>query len=358
MASESTPQAIALRSRVREPPSPRHPLAQRLSCGGGSELACRISRQLSIALSAINVASAATTYVFVVYVLPLPGAAPPAAARRTVLICAVAMTAVAWAVCEAWGRRSFAPVRQWLDGEGEPTDGQRSRAIRLPMHQAGHSLAIWTVAAVAFAALDVSLGGSIAAGILVIVMVLLGGLVASALSYLATERIMRPAMALVLEYGPPVRPLLPGIATRIYLAWDFGTAVAVAGGVVVAITYLAGAGISPRRLAATVIFLGGVALTVGLITLLIAIRSISDPIRALRRAMASVEAGDTDVSVPVDDGGEVGLLQAGFNRMMAGLRERDRVRELFGRHVGEEVARSALGREISRSIFGTARRRR
>ena len=59
----------------------------------------------------------------------------------------------------------------------------------------------------------------------------------------------------------------------------------------------------------------------------------------MRSAMRRVEAGDTDVSVPVDDGSEVGLLQAGFNRMVAGLRERDRVRDLFGRHVGEVVAR-------------------
>jgi adenylate cyclase len=50
--------------------------------------------------------------------------------------------------------------------------------------------------------------------------------------------------------------------------------------------------------------------------------------------------------MPVDDASEVGLLQAGFNRMLAGLRERDRVRDLFGRHVGEEVARSAIGREL------------
>jgi adenylate cyclase len=76
------------------------------------------------------------------------------------------------------------------------------------------------------------------------------------------------------------------------------------------------------------------------------VRSISGPVRELRSAMKRVEAGDTDVTVAVDDGSEVGLLQAGFNRMVAGLRERDRVRDLFGRHVGEEVARSALGREV------------
>src|SRR5206468_1783520 len=46
--------------------------------------------------------------------------------------------------------------------------------------------------------------------------------------------------------------------------------------------------------------------------------------------------------VPVDDDGELGLLQAGFNHMASGLRERERLRELFGGYVGEEVARRAL----------------
>ena len=181
---------------------------------------------------------------------------------------------------------------------------------------------------------------------LLAIVVVLGGLGASAMSYFSAERIIRPITALAMESDPPARPLMPGIGARIYLAWEFGTAVAVGGAVVVAIAYLAGADISARRMATTVIFLGGLALTVGLITLLAAIRSVSDPVRGVRRAVARVEAGDTDVTVPVDDGGEIGLLQAGFNRMVAGLRERDRVRELFGRHVGEEVARSALARGI------------
>src|SRR5205085_7193562 len=55
-----------------------------------------------------------------------------------------------------------------------------------------------------------------------------------------------------------------------------------------------------------------------------------------------VAAGDLDSEVPVDDDGELGLLQAGFNTMAAGLRERELLRELFGGYVGEEVARRAL----------------
>jgi len=38
------------------------------------------------------------------------------------------------------------------------------------------------------------------------------------------------------------------------------------------------------------------------------------------------------------DGTELGQLQRGFNAMVHGLRERERVRDLFGRHVGREVA--------------------
>ena len=205
---------------------------------------------------------------------------------------------------------------------------------------------VWLLAGVGFGAVDVAVGGSAAAGVLMAVMVAVGGLSASALTYLAVEWMMRPVIALALAADPAERPRSTGIATRIYLAWEFGTAAAVCGAVVAAIAYLAGGGMSPRRMAATVIFLGAIALVVGLVTLLVAIRSVAHPVRELRDAMARVEAGDNDVRVPVDDGGEVGLLQAGFNRMLAGLRERDRVRDLFGRHVGEEVARSALARGL------------
>jgi adenylate cyclase len=309
----------------------------------GKAVANQISRRLSLSLPTINVVSAALTYIFITYVVPLPGPAPPAAARGTELIAAVGLTGVAWLVSDLWGRRSLGPVLRWLEQERAPDPRERARTLRIPLHEAAHLLVVWSVAGAGLGALDLAVGGSAAGGVLVMVMVVIGGLVASALSYLTTEQIMRPATALALASDPPTRPLVPGIGTRIYLAWEFGTAVAVSGAVVVAIAYLTGAAVSPRRMAATVIFLGVLALTVGLVTLLIAIRSIADPVRAMRSAMGRVEAGDTEVTVTVDDGGEIGLLQAGFNRMVSGLRERDRVRELFGAHVGEEVARSALG---------------
>jgi adenylate cyclase len=309
--------------------------------------------RMSVVMPLISLACASITYVFVVYVVPLPGPTPPASQRGGALIGTVAGIAVCWVICEAWGRRVARPTRRWLDRGGEPDATERLVTVRLPLYEARNTLVVWTVAGAAYGAIDVAIGGSVAAGALITGLVALGGLSASALSYLAVEWIVRPATALALQSDPPDRPMLPGIATRIYLAWEFGTAVAVCGAVVVAIAYLAGAGISPKRMAETVIFLGGLGLTVGLVTLLAAIHSVVDPLKAVRKAMARVEAGDTDVVMAVDDGSEVGLLQAGFNRMLAGLRERDRVRDLFGRHVGEEVARSAIGRGLE--VGGEAR---
>ena len=52
-------------------------------------------------------------------------------------------------------------------------------------------------------------------------------------------------------------------------------------------------------------------------------------------------AGRPRHNLVVFDGTELGQLQRGFNSMVSGLRERERVRDLFGRHVGREVAAAA-----------------
>ena len=66
--------------------------------------------------------------------------------------------------------------------------------------------------------------------------------------------------------------------------------------------------------------------------------------RVVRAALKRVEEGDFDTNLIAFDGTELGELQRGFNSMVAGLRERERVRDLFGRHVGREVAAAAEAR--------------
>ena len=65
------------------------------------------------------------------------------------------------------------------------------------------------------------------------------------------------------------------------------------------------------------------------------------PVRVVRAALKRVEQGDLRGDLVVFDGTELGELQRGFNAMVDGLRERERVRDLFGRHVGREVALAA-----------------
>jgi adenylate cyclase len=74
----------------------------------------------------------------------------------------------------------------------------------------------------------------------------------------------------------------------------------------------------------------------------LAARSVADPLREVTDRMGHVGAGQYEVRTPVYDSSEIGVLQTGFNDMVAGLAEREQLRDLFGRHVGHDVAQHAL----------------
>jgi adenylate cyclase len=101
-----------------------------------------------------------------------------------------------------------------------------------------------------------------------------------------------------------------------------------------------------RHLAGPIWFLVTVGVLSGAIAMVVAAKSVAEPIQDVRAALREVQGGRLEVSVPVKDASEVGLLQAGFNDMVGGLRERRRLQDIFGRHVGEEVARQALQRGV------------
>jgi len=74
-------------------------------------------------------------------------------------------------------------------------------------------------------------------------------------------------------------------------------------------------------------------------------RSLLTPLSLLSRAMTKVAEGDLLQRVPVTSNDEVGELTAQFNTMVEGLRERERIRETFGRYVDESVAATILARQ-------------
>jgi adenylate cyclase len=133
------------------------------------------------------------------------------------------------------------------------------------------------------------------------------------------------------------------VTARQLLAWALGL-LPVVGLMTVGISALVRDDLTTTQLAVAIVVLGSVAVLVGGLLAWLSARATADPIKGLREATDELDRGDLEVEVPVYDGTEIGLLQAGFNRAVAGLRERERMRDLFGRHVGEEVARAALDR--------------
>lgn len=220
------------------------------------------------------------------------------------------------------------------------------RAVRAVVIGAPVRLAIvqgvpWFVAVVLFAGMNAAYSPRLA--VVVTCVVALGGMATVAVAYRLTELALRREVARVLAQDPPGGLSLPGVATRSVGGWVLGTGVPVVGVALIAATSL----LMPEYYTVTglglaVLVLALIALAVGFLLTALTAVSLASPVVAVRRALRRVEGGDLDVTVPVTDATELGLLQAGFNTMVSGLRERDRIRALFGRQVGEEVARVAL----------------
>jgi adenylate cyclase len=132
---------------------------------------------------------------------------------------------------------------------------------------------------------------------------------------------------------------------RWFLAWALGTGAPIVGLVAVGIVALTDVAINEQTLAITIIVLGGIALAFGALVSALAAYATVHPIASIRRGLERVGEGDFSVELAVWDSTEMGLLQSGFNEMAGGLRERERIRDIFGRQVGHEAARQALAVE-------------
>ncbi|MDP9165875.1 MAG: adenylate/guanylate cyclase domain-containing protein [Actinomycetota bacterium] len=164
------------------------------------------------------------------------------------------------------------------------------------------------------------------------------GIVVSASCYLFTEFALRPVAAQALAVGPPPRRFAPGVMGRIIGTWALGSGVPVLGVLLAAIFSLTLENQTPTQFAWAIIVLALFALIFGFILMWILSWLTATPVRVVRAALNRVEQGDLDTNLVVFDGTELGQLQRGFNSMVTGLRERERVRALFGQHVGREVA--------------------
>jgi adenylate cyclase len=243
------------------------------------------------------------------------------------------------------GTRSLFQVRDWLRSERAPTDQEKRVVMFAPLRLAFVQLGLWLGAAVVFGVINsrysVALGGSVATTVAIT------GLVTSGCTYLISERIMRVPAGRALVDGAPDAIFTPGVTTRSVLAWALGSGLPVFGLVAIGIVALSGGSATRDGLAAAIVSLGAISLTVGLLAVSLAARATAAPVDSVRRALERVRSGDFDVRIPVYDTTQIGKLQLGFNEMVAGLAERERIRALFGTYVDPDVVTHLLDQSTS-----------
>jgi adenylate cyclase len=186
--------------------------------------------------------------------------------------------------------------------------------------------------------------------------VLLGGPAAAGTGLLLSQRSLRPIMTAATRDATP-RLAVPGVFARLVLMWFLCSAVPI--GVIATFVVLRSYGwlIQPSAsLDVPILVVSLAALILGLPTMILTSRSIADPLGEVVDAMAEVEHGNIGTHVGAYERSQIGRLQTGFNRMVTGLEERDRLRDLFGRYVGTDVARRAIeeGAELSGDVVEAA----
>jgi adenylate cyclase len=305
------------------------------------ELAARTPQRIGSSTFLANLSGALVVYVFLSFLLTTPVDLQDADGVRRINTAAfvvyMALTAVGGRLI---GLRMNSRALGWLRGSAPAEPGDRIAALRVPLRMSLMSGGFWAFAAVLFGALNATYSGVLA--VQVVSTVALGGVTTTALAYLLAERVMRPVVTLAQDSSPDPPPVVLSVTRRMVLAWAVGSGVPLLG---IALGYLQLASDEPLS-PAGVLFLVGCGLVVGLLATVAAARAVADPVQSVASALRDVGEGRLDVAVPVYDASEVGRLQAGFNAMAEGLRERARLQDLFGRQVGTDVARLALERGV------------
>jgi adenylate cyclase len=256
------------------------------------------------------------------------------------MITAVILVVLGAAGVAVGGAVILAPVLRWFVQGRQPHPDERRTATRLVRRQSLLLAATWAASGVIFLALN--LDGGLALAVATLLAVVFGGSAAAGLSLLLTQHSLRPVLVAATQ-GSEGIVIAPRVLTRLVGMWLMGCGLPCAA--IAALIVIRSNGWIIQKTASVempilVVVLAAVLL--GLPIMILTSRSISDPIREVVDAMAQVEQGRIDTSVGVYERSEIGRLQGGFNRMVTGIGERDRLRDLFGRHVGVDVARRAV----------------
>jgi class 3 adenylate cyclase len=269
---------------------------------------------------------------------------------RTNLIVAAMLVVISAIASAVTGVLHVVPTLRWFVDGAEPTPAQRRAALRITHRQNAVHFATWAASGAVFAIVNLDAGAVVA--YLIATALLFGGATTACMGYLVTLRTLRPIITVAMSTAPPDLAML-GVLSRLVVTWILFGALPIGGITVIVIARSTGWFIEPPANSDTsIVIIAALSLLLGIRATVLVARSISDPVREVVDAMAAVERGASSY-VAVYDPSEIGRLQSGFNRMVIGLAERERIRDLFGRHVGADVARRAV--ELDAALTGDVR---
>jgi adenylate cyclase len=306
----------------------------------------RLAIQYAACLALAYVLSATSAAAILV---PLSGRINPVASgyfSEKSLITAFVLVVVAMVTVAVSGVINLAPTLRWFIPGREPDPSQRRAAMKLVGRQSLILAATWVASGAIY--ILVNLNGGVTVAVLTLLGIVCGGIASMGLGLLLTQATLRPVLVAAAAGSGVVTT--PGVLARLVLMWLICSALPI--GAIAILVFIRSHGWIIQKTASVdipVLVVSLAAVLLGLPTMILTSRSISDPVGEVVDAMAEVEHGNINTSVGVLERSEIGRLQTGFNRMVAGLAERDRLRDLFGRHVGADVARRALQQGASLS---------
>ncbi len=323
--------------RLQETPAYGSLLLGRVSESQGRRR-IRIQIILTVLVVAANLIGIAVAVLLVTVAIPEPSVFDDAPGWLTFGV-VPAYVAIALVVGAYWITRRTVFALRWAIEGRKPGRIDERNTFLAPWRVAMVDLLLWGVGAV----LSTTLYGLVNTMFIprfLFAVSFCGVLVATG-SYLLTEFALRPVAAQALEAGPPPRRLTAGMMGRTMMIWFLGSGVPVIGIALLATFQILMRNLTETQFAVGVLIVASATLIFGCVLMWILAWLTATPVRVVRAALRRVEQGDLRGDLVVFDGTELGELQRGFNAMVDGLRERERVRDLFGRHVGREVALAA-----------------
>ena len=310
----------------------------------------RIESRIDNIVTLINIVGALLTFFYFNIIDPVPSGVDPLTRLEPddpgLFLLAVVIT---FTVVARWRNNYHKPISTWYRrlssgvAVAEVPDKVRRAVLNIPAFTAASSGVAWVLVGVFFASLAQSYRQFVG-------IALVGGIFTTTLLYLVVDLLWRPIIPLFFPEGKisstkAFRLPVLGRLLLVFLLIGFLPPImlmSLSWGRAQALLSTA----SPLAILNNMFYLQIFVLVVSLVAsvslAIFVTHSITAPLKSLQMAMARVAQNDLNVQVPVTLNDELGYLTERFNAMVEGLKQGERLRQLFSLYVSPEVARRAM----------------